>query len=155
MYHYFTMFIILLWQHVFWSKCHTNKASQIQSKIEIVSFLGFMHVCTQVGVPLLWIYACLQRRRMLMLTVTLSHVPEIFTLALEDSTSFFPTTLRSHICTISVCSSYLLKCHYNNFCHVALTRLNTFVWHIPSHYCAILNVFQKTAILSNYLVHRS
>lgn len=42
---------------------------------------------------------------MLMLTVTLSHVPDIFTPAPEDRTSFFPTTFISHICTTTTCSS--------------------------------------------------
>lgn len=107
-----------------------------------------MCVCTQVGVPVLWIPTFLQRWRMLMLTVTLSHAPDIFTPAPENRTSFFSNHIRI-IWPVTSRSLCLLKLHDNNSCSAAFTRQNTLGWHIPSRSCAA-----QTAIWSNYLAHR-
>ena len=98
---YFSIFIIILQQYVFSSKCLDNKTSQIQQKKDC------KHVCAQVGVPVLRIHACLQRRRMLMLTVTLSHIPDIYTPRLETGRlsfqphsdhTFIPLSFVAHSC---------------------------------------------------------
>lgn len=104
-----------------------------------------MYVRTQVGVPVQWIPVCLQRWRMLMLTVTLSHAPVIFTPAPENRMSFFSNHIQI-IWPVTARSRCLLKLHDNNSCYAALTRQNTLGWHIPSRSCAA-----QTAIWSNYL----
>lgn len=80
----------------------------------------YVDVCTQVGVPVLWIHTCLRRWRMSLLTVTLSHFPDTFTPAPQEHRApLFPAIFRSHAC---ITTPFLLKFYYDDSHHSALSQ---------------------------------